>query len=223
MSDSTCPVCSGDLPPKPPTGPRATYCSRTCRSRASYQRLAPKIAEQRRARCLEKTPAYVAACAVCGTEMQSRRPKVFCSPKCSRDGQPPCSIEGCDRPRRANGVCNPHYRLARRAAGIQEKPQPWDDARRDAYHRRRALKKQAETGQPVVMAEIVARDKGRCHLCGNRVPDLPWPHKLSPSLDHVVPLSKGGEHDPANVRLAHLFCNLSKGNRGGGEQLLLVG
>lgn len=32
-----------------------------------------------------------------------------------------------------------------------------------------------------------------------------------------------GKHDPANVRLAHLGCNSVRGNRGGGEQLLLVG
>jgi 5-methylcytosine-specific restriction endonuclease McrA len=76
-----------------------------------------------------------------------------------------------------------------------------------------------------VFATIAERDRWRCHLCRKAVSRKlrGTSRPLSPSLDHVVPLSKGGAHDPANVRLAHLRCNLSKGNRGGGEQLSLIG
>lgn len=105
----------------------------------------------------------------------------------------------------------------------RENPAPWSDRRRDNYHRRRALKKGATTGRPVVLAEIRERDGNRCHLCGDRVSAKAWPHPLSASLDHVVPLTKGGAHDPDNVKLAHLACNTAKGNRGGNEQLLLIG
>ncbi|KNX39497.1 hypothetical protein VV01_14575 [Luteipulveratus halotolerans] len=71
---------------------------------------------------------------------------------------------------------------------------------------------------------IAKRDGFKCGLCGRRVAmDLVWPHPMSPSLDHVVPLSEGGDHAPANVQLAHLRCNVSKGARGGGEQLALIG
>lgn len=52
---------------------------------------------------------------------------------------------------------------------------------------------------------------------------LQYPHPMSPSLDHIEPLSLGGAHDPANVRLAHLKCNNDRSNRGGNEQLMLVG
>jgi 5-methylcytosine-specific restriction endonuclease McrA len=101
---------------------------------------------------------------------------------------------------------------------------PWTDKRREAYHRRRALKKGASTGNPVLFSEIAERDGWRCHLCGDRVKrGLAWPHPQSASLDHVIPLSRGGLHDPVNVRLAHLVCNVAKGNRGAGEQLLLIG
>ncbi|NKT05174.1 hypothetical protein GS485_11095 [Rhodococcus hoagii] len=50
-----------------------------------------------------------------------------------------------------------------------------------------------------------------------------YPHPKSASLDHVIPLSCGGAHDPSNVALAHLACNVAKGDRGGGEQLFLFG
>lgn len=31
------------------------------------------------------------------------------------------------------------------------------------------------------------------------------------SLEHIIPLSRGGEHSYANTALSHLRCNLSKG------------
>jgi 5-methylcytosine-specific restriction endonuclease McrA len=46
---------------------------------------------------------------------------------------------------------------------------------------------------------------------------------MGPSLDHIVPVSLGGTHTWANVQLAHLRCNVSKGNRPANEQLRLVG
>lgn len=110
-----------------------------------------------------------------------------------------------------------------RADGRQ-KPAPWSDRRRDAYHRRRALKKGSGSGEAVLKEEIAQRDHWRCQLCGDPVDSrLAWPHPMSASMDHVVPLTKGGAHDPANVQLAHLRCNVAKSNRGGGEQLALIG
>lgn len=93
----------------------------------------------------------------------------------------------------------------------RENPDPWGDRRRDNYHRRRALRAGASSGGPVVLSEIRERDGNVCHLCRETVADAAWPDPLSPSLDHVVPLSKGGAHDPANVKLAHLRCNVEKG------------
>lgn len=74
--------------------------------------------------------------------------------------------------------------------------------------------------------EIFDRDRWRCQLCGGRVSrSLRHPDPLSASLDHIVPLNDGGAHIRANVQLAHLRCNLSKGPRrvSAGEQLRLVG
>lgn len=95
----------------------------------------------------------------------------------------------------------------------RENPGAWDDRRRDNYHRRRATKVAASTGRPVILAEIRERDENRCHLCDEIVPGAAWPDPLSASLDHVVPLSRGGVHDPDNVRLAHLRCNVEKGDQ----------
>lgn len=53
-----------------------------------------------------------------------------------------------------------------------------------------------------------------CALCGEAVDrSLEWPHPLSKSVDHIVPISKGGTDDIENLQLAHLRCNISKHDR----------
>ncbi|HYH54013.1 MAG TPA: HNH endonuclease [Solirubrobacterales bacterium] len=109
-------------------------------------------------------------------------------------------------------------------------PHVWDDQRRDGYHRRKAIKKGASTGRPVLLTEIASRDDWTCGICEGHVDHgLIWPDPLSPSLDHILPLSLGGPHDPDNVQLAHLRCNVRKGAkvsmpyRGGGVLPLHTG
>lgn len=100
-------------------------------------------------------------------------------------------------------------------AGTKRPPVPWTDKRRDSYHRRRAAKKNTSSAEtPVLLAEIADRDRWICGLCGAVVDaSLTYPHPESRSLDHVIPLSRGGEHAPGNVRLAHLICNTRRGHR----------
>ena len=59
--------------------------------------------------------------------------------------------------------------------------------------------------------EIYERDGWTCGICGEAIPqDAQWPHRLSPSVDHIIPISKGGAHTRANVQATHLTCNCSK-------------
>lgn len=90
---------------------------------------------------------------------------------------------------------------------------------------RRARKKNAFVS-PVSPAYIYRRDKGKCHLCGGRVDRrCKVPHARAPVMDHIIPLAKGGTHEPKNVRLAHFLCNSKKsdGTVDRGEQLMLFG
>jgi len=95
--------------------------------------------------------------------------------------------------------------------------------RRLTDHVRRAKKVGASTASSVSLEVIRERDGNRCGICGRRVGRKSHPHPESPSLDHIVPLGAGGAHEAANLQLAHLSCNLRKGARGGGEQLMLYG
>lgn len=96
------------------------------------------------------------------------------------------------------------------------------DSLRDSQHRRRALKKKTKT-EKFSSFDIFDRDRWVCGLCHKKVDRLlKWPDPMSASLDHIVPLSKGGTHTRDNVQIAHLICN-EKAHTGGIKQLLIFG
>lgn len=82
---------------------------------------------------------------------------------------------------------------------------------------RRLLRSNAIEGAfvEVVEVEVLAeRDGFICQLCDYAV-DMTarHPDKWCATVDHVIPVSLGGEHSYANTQLAHFRCNSSKGNR----------
>jgi 5-methylcytosine-specific restriction endonuclease McrA len=57
-------------------------------------------------------------------------------------------------------------------------------------------------------------EKWICHLCHEHVENsLPSTHPLAPTVDHVIPITKGGKHEWENVKLAHRSCNARKSNK----------
>lgn len=98
---------------------------------------------------------------------------------------------------------------------------PYMNQRKCAQRRARKIGADSEIVDP---SYIFSRDKWLCHLCGKRVDSrLNGNDPMGPTVDHVLPLSKGGEHSNANVALAHRLCNVRKGDRAVGEQLALIG
>lgn len=72
--------------------------------------------------------------------------------------------------------------------------------------------------------EIYERDRWICGLCKKKINRrLRYPHPMSVQLDHIIPVTKGGNHVRTNVMASHKTCNNKKYNRGGGEQLMLIG
>lgn len=65
---------------------------------------------------------------------------------------------------------------------------------------------------------VAKRDKWCCQLCRKKVnPTLQWPHPMSWSLDHVIPISRGGEHSYAKTQrfelmwyVQPLFCRFGR-------------
>lgn len=54
-----------------------------------------------------------------------------------------------------------------------------------------------------------------CGICGQPVDfTLKFPHPLSPTVDHILPIAKGGHpSDIDNLQLAHFYCNRQKSDR----------
>ena len=54
-----------------------------------------------------------------------------------------------------------------------------------------------------------------CGICGRPVDfGFKFPHPLSPCIDHIIPVSKGGHpSDISNLQLAHMTCNRDKSDK----------
>lgn len=80
--------------------------------------------------------------------------------------------------------------------------------RRDAARNRRARKLAAE-GKHTFGQELeqLARQKNKCYYCGKKLKDEKW------HADHVVPLSRNGSDDIANIVIACPKCNQRKNDK----------
>lgn len=95
----------------------------------------------------------------------------------------------------------------------EQKRRERSDRKRESEQRRRAVKRGAYT-EHVSIEAVGKRDRWRCHICAQAIDrSLRHPDPWSRSIDHVVPLSVGGTHEPSNIRMAHLRCNVSRGAR----------
>lgn len=211
-----CQHCGTDFEQKK-NAPFAKYCSRRCGQKAYWAANGESICARQAAENAAKPPNSIRCVQYGGLFESKRRAPKFCSTTCNnrwRDehNEARCSEACCGRGVRAKGLCAMHWRRNARAEG-REAPDQWNERRKANYQKRRALKLQlpADDIRPI---DVYERDGWVCGICSEAVePGLSWPDPMSPSLDHVMPLSLGGHHVMENVALAHLSCNVRKGNR----------
>lgn len=152
----------------------------------------------------------------------------------SRRGERPTACAACSAPFESkprggtwtstcSKACAQHLRLLQAGRPRGRDPEKVRAANQAKNWRRRARLKGVES-EPYTTDEIAQRDGFRCGLCRRDVNmSLRRPHPRSSSIDHIVPLSKGGDDTRANVQLAHLDCNIRKGNTVDHAQPLLFG
>jgi hypothetical protein len=85
--------------------------------------------------------------------------------------------------------------------------------------KRRALKLKV-TVEDFSHKDVFLRDGYICQCCKTKTrPDYKHTHPLYPHLDHIQPLSLGGDHSKVNTQCLCANCNLTKHNTGTGDQL----
>jgi len=103
-------------------------------------------------------------------------------------------------------------------AEIASKTKTWRKANHDKVLDNCALRrarKRGATVEKVRRGYVFERDGGRCHVCGKKVPKKGW------HMDHLIPLSRGGEHSLLNVAASCPRCNLRKHAKPGAQLRLL--
>ncbi|WP_153301198.1 HNH endonuclease [Priestia flexa] len=73
------------------------------------------------------------------------------------------------------------------------------------------MKQNGKIDWDISIERLMKRDKGICYLCNESVDiKLDPNHDYYPSIEHVIPVAKGGTHSWDNVKLAHRKCNYLK-------------
>ncbi len=104
--------------------------------------------------------------------------------------------------------CEVHRKEANATSKAWRKANP--DKMRTNDHKRRARERKVPY-ETIDEKQVYLRDGWICQHCKKKVnKKLKWPDPICASLDHIVPLIKGGRHIYSNVQLAHLSCNASK-------------
>lgn len=167
----------------------AKYCSPKC------------CAEFRRRR----PPPEASNCQRCGrqlAEQKGRGPRrKYCSEKCKHGYQSRRSARRCIACGKAF-IGSSNAQLCPGGCRVRIPREKRSRRLRDVYV------------EDVALGVLFRRDGGICRICGRPIDaSLSHPDPGSASVDHVIPVSKGGEHSYGNTQLAHLVCNLSKGDR----------
>lgn len=220
----SCTLCGKTFIPTQPNGAQCSgkkswgkYCSRACGNLA--RRKAPQ-------------EAAVNSCIQCGGAFSGRSDSTLCSDSCRKERQK------ITMRNRAKAKYVPKtifcrecgfrfvttYGNTRRA--FCSDPCLSMAMRRTHRATAKALRRQRLRGatETIDPLQVLIRDGWKCQLCGKRTPKKfrGTTDMRAPEVDHIVPLSRGGEHSYRNTQCTCRACNLQK-SAGPGGQLRLFG
>ncbi len=190
------------------------FCTRAC-----------AFAHKRKNKKGESCSIWCGHCVICGNAFVSRMKRQHCGRGCElaalREKQRAiCHSQPKPRwPQRECVECGtrftPNHKARKRFCSVRCAK---TSGSRQARHARRLRLTINGDREQVDLAVLVKRDGNRCQICGGKIEatrkyDPLVFQPLAVSVDHIVPVSEGGEHSYANTQLAHIICN-SLRNRG---------
>ena len=178
-------------------------------------------------------------CPACGkTFAVTKHRRASCSPECAvvrrsiiwkqkrAAALPDRDCEYCLEPiptsvragaRHCSVVCQQAHWYLDNAEKLRARTAEWNkthDGKRRAYRHARRAAMYCAPYERFDAWEIGDRDGWICNLCNRSIDrSRAHPDPMSKSIDHVVPLAKGGSHVRDNVAITHLVCNIKKKDR----------
>jgi hypothetical protein len=201
---ATCTHCQAKFHPMGKD--RITYCSRAChfahrkelKSLRQAARHAKRLTREEdwKRKVKERSLRLVKTCVGCGVQYQRKGSHGTCPSCLTTRQQAKTNSPEMKEWRRA-------YNKARRAKKMHDRGKHYVRAR-----------KYGVPYESIKPAQVFERDGWQCRLCNQPIDrTAKAPHPLSASLDHVIPMARGGPHTYTNVQTAHFRCNSAKGAR----------
>lgn len=209
---SHCQICNKPLAKVGTPGRPKRNCSDKCR-------------REQRARNLRKKP-IVKNCEMCQNSFTTTNNQFrFCSTDCRSANQSERSAKK-HRLKMANlypdnlrtvtcGWCKEprtfDFRLSTPTAYHEECTKEAQSAR----YRIKTVRRQKKTNPYRISHDQVVREYGSdCSICKEPIDlELPRTHRFGLTVDHVIPVNKGGTDEMSNLRPAHWICNVKKSDK----------
>ena len=208
---SHCQICGTKIEPSP-TGRPKRNCSRKCRI-------------EKRARNIRKKP-FNRTCQICQTPYRTvKKDSKFCQAECRKlstskrqaeqhrvkmrelypDGLRTVDCGWCGEPRTfdiSESTPTAYHESCTKEA-------------RSARYRIKTVKRQKVSKPYRISHEQIFRDYGsNCHVCQEPIDlELPRTNRFGFTVDHLIPISKGGTDAIENLRPAHWICNIRKSDK----------
>lgn len=177
------------------------YCSSICQAEAKRWTL----------RKVFSMPIPWADCEECGCRFVSHRGRSRCD-ACWIESPPVNTTWFCGYCRE----CGSPFVTKRRGPHLFCSRQ----CKTNAHRQRHMARKRAGFVERVFRRKVFERDAWICQLCNKPTSSKRWQpdDPLAPTIDHIIPLAKGGDHSYANTQCAHAICNSRKQDQIEAEQ-----
>jgi hypothetical protein len=200
------------------------FCSRRCAAAQKRfdgaVRRAETAAKREYAKMRERDTAPSLRCIQCGKTIDGQKKK-FCNRKCCTKwntdlARKPVVRKACDH-------CGKIFEKGMRGGAARKccSSKCSDAAASSNHNARRRAQEMGSKTERVSRFDIFARDGWRCKICGKKtLRSKRFPHPMSATLDHIVPLAAGGSHTADNLQCACNECNYRKAAGLGGQPFL---
>jgi 5-methylcytosine-specific restriction endonuclease McrA len=199
-----CTECSAEYLDNP-FGRTKLTCSKDCKAKRDAR--------------LKKKPPINVLCKNCAHEFPSSHGMKYCSTECRTDhtnaklrarpkSQEPKTLK-C-------GWCSQDVIVPANYLSNRKYHDECKVRAKRARHRIKTVKRRARTVRPSRLSadQLVDAMGAFCGICKEPIDTaLKRTSKMGLTVDHIIPLSKGGQDTLDNMQPAHWICNVKKGNR----------